>query len=44
MKKQASALGVDLLVVDSGDLHDGNGLSDGFPPGGVNGHEVRTVF
>ena len=28
MKQKASLLGVDLLVVDTGDLHDGNGLSD----------------
>ena len=34
---------VDLLLVDSGDLHDGTGLSDGFPPGGVDGHEVRRL-
>jgi hypothetical protein len=30
---------VDLLLVDSGDLHDGTGLSDGFPPGGVDAHD-----
>lgn len=28
MKQKARRLGVDLLVVDTGDLHDGNGLSD----------------
>lgn len=43
MKRRAAKLNVDLLLVDSGDLHDGNGLSDGFPKGGVNGHEVRIV-
>ena len=32
--------GVDLLLVDSGDLHDGTGLSDGGPPGSVDAHEV----
>jgi 2',3'-cyclic-nucleotide 2'-phosphodiesterase (5'-nucleotidase family) len=32
---------VDLLLVDSGDLHDGTGLSDGYPPGGVDAHEVN---
>ena len=48
---------VDLLLVDSGDLHDGvfqivtrtlflniltgTGLTDGFPPGGVDAHDVR---
>ncbi|KAH8673920.1 Metallo-dependent phosphatase-like protein [Xylariales sp. PMI_506] len=28
MKQKAASLGVDLLLVDTGDLHDGNGLSD----------------
>ncbi|KAK9779436.1 putative Calcineurin-like phosphoesterase domain-containing protein [Seiridium cardinale] len=28
MKQKASEMGVDLLLVDTGDLHDGNGLSD----------------
>ena len=32
--------GVDLLLVDSGDVHDGTGLSDGYPPGGVDAHDV----
>ena len=31
---------VDLLLVDTGDLHDGTGLSDGFPPGQLDGHAV----
>jgi 2',3'-cyclic-nucleotide 2'-phosphodiesterase (5'-nucleotidase family) len=31
---------VDLLLVDSGDLHDGSGLTDGYPEPGINGHEV----
>ncbi|KAG8899457.1 hypothetical protein FRB99_006702 [Tulasnella sp. 403] len=44
MKRKAARQGVDLLVVDSGDLHDGNGLSDGFPEGGVNGHETNKFF
>ena len=35
---------VDLLLVDSGDLHDGTGLSDGYPAGGVDGHEVSLAF
>ncbi|KAK0218159.1 Metallo-dependent phosphatase-like protein [Armillaria fumosa] len=39
MKDIAVKKDVDLLLVDSGDLHDGTGLSDGFPPGGVDGHE-----
>ncbi|KAF9269445.1 hypothetical protein L218DRAFT_1029835 [Marasmius fiardii PR-910] len=30
---------VDLLLIDSGDVHDGTGLSDGFPPGEVDAHE-----
>lgn len=38
LRRQAKRLGVDLLVVDSGDLHDGAGLSDGFPTGQVDGH------
>jgi 2',3'-cyclic-nucleotide 2'-phosphodiesterase (5'-nucleotidase family) len=40
MKAEADKKGVDLLVVDSGDLHDGNGLSDGYPVGGVDGQKV----
>lgn len=54
---------MDLLLVDSGDLHDGKatndyhrlllpsdsfflgtGLSDGFPPGGVDAHDVLLDF
>jgi 2',3'-cyclic-nucleotide 2'-phosphodiesterase (5'-nucleotidase family) len=35
MRKKADHLGVDLLLVDSGDLHDGNGLSDATAPNGV---------
>lgn len=37
MRKLAKQKGVDLLLVDSGDLHDGAGLSDGFPAGQVDG-------
>ena len=33
-----------MLLVDSGDLHDGTGLTDGFPPGGVNGHEATKFY
>ncbi|KAG8922653.1 hypothetical protein FRC00_007164, partial [Tulasnella sp. 408] len=44
MKELAAARGADLLVVDSGDMHDGNGLSDGFPEGGVDGHETNKIF
>ncbi|KAK0497263.1 Metallo-dependent phosphatase-like protein [Armillaria luteobubalina] len=39
MKEIAITKDVDLLLVDSGDLHDGTGLSDGYPPGGVDAHE-----
>lgn len=42
MKEEAVKRGVDLLLVDSGDVHDGTGLSDGFLPGGVDAHDVRT--
>lgn len=28
MKQTAGNMGVDLLLVDTGDLHDGNGVSD----------------
>ncbi|KAI0031972.1 Metallo-dependent phosphatase-like protein [Vararia minispora EC-137] len=45
MKAIAEEKDVDLLLVDSGDLHDGTGLSDGFPPGGVDAHDVSpSVF
>ncbi|KAL5498030.1 hypothetical protein ACEPAH_2961 [Sanghuangporus vaninii] len=30
---------VDLLLVDSGDIHDGTGLSDESPPGTIDGHD-----
>lgn len=43
MKDAADKKGVDLLVVDSGDLHDGNGLSDGYPVGGVDGQMVSSL-
>lgn len=35
MKHKAGRLGVDLLLVDTGDLHDGNGLSDATKPNGL---------
>ncbi|KAI0645155.1 Metallo-dependent phosphatase-like protein [Trametes meyenii] len=45
MKQIAEEKDVDLLLVDSGDLHDGTGLSDGYPPGGVDAHETnKFVF
>ncbi|KAH7909661.1 Metallo-dependent phosphatase-like protein [Hygrophoropsis aurantiaca] len=44
MKQIAIEKDVDLLLVDSGDLHDGTGLSDGFPPGGVDAHESNKFL
>ncbi|KAI0253692.1 Metallo-dependent phosphatase-like protein [Lactifluus subvellereus] len=44
MKEIAEEKGVDLLLVDSGDLHDGTGLIDGFPPGGVDAHDANKFF
>ncbi|KAF9519339.1 hypothetical protein BS47DRAFT_1370749 [Hydnum rufescens UP504] len=44
LKKEAERRNVDLLLVDSGDLHDGTGLSDGFPAGGVDGHESNKLI
>ncbi|KAF8920560.1 Metallo-dependent phosphatase-like protein [Mucidula mucida] len=44
MKEIAIAKDVDLLLVDSGDLHDGTGLSDGFPPGGIDAHESNEFL
>ncbi|KAK2467692.1 hypothetical protein APHAL10511_000286 [Amanita phalloides] len=44
MRQIAIERDVDLLVVDSGDLHDGTGLSDGYPPGGVDAHDSNEFF
>ncbi|KAB5589104.1 Vacuolar protein [Ceratobasidium theobromae] len=44
MKRIAEGKDVDLLLVDSGDLHDGSGLTDGYPVPGVNGHEAIKSF
>ena len=53
LRRRAAERGVDLLLVDTGDLHDGNGLSDAFPqvpptsPNyayAVNGHVSDQVF
>ncbi|KAJ1306532.1 hypothetical protein OPQ81_007533 [Rhizoctonia solani] len=44
MRNEADKKGVDLLVIDSGDLHDGNGLSDGFPVGQVNGQKSNEFL
>ena len=40
MQEIAVEKDVDLLLVDSGDLHDGTGLTDGYPEGGVDAHDV----
>ncbi|PGH13821.1 hypothetical protein AJ79_03389 [Helicocarpus griseus UAMH5409] len=42
MRKKADELEVDLLLVDTGDLHDGNGLSDTTTPNGVYTDELFT--
>ncbi|KAI6041598.1 Metallo-dependent phosphatase-like protein [Pisolithus marmoratus] len=44
MKQIALEKNVDLLLVDSGDVHDGTGLSDGYPPGGVDAHESNKFL
>ncbi|KAA1121570.1 hypothetical protein PGTUg99_032438 [Puccinia graminis f. sp. tritici] len=47
MKEKATQKGVDLLVVDSGDLHDGNGLCDAEPyvhPGTPRGTTSTKIF
>ncbi|KAI0264244.1 Metallo-dependent phosphatase-like protein [Gloeopeniophorella convolvens] len=44
MKEIALEKDVDLLLVDSGDLHDGTGLTDGFNPGGVDAHDANKFF
>lgn len=41
MKQTAGNMGVDLLLVDTGDLHDGNGLSDATK---VDGTESMPIF
>ncbi len=52
-RTKARSEGRDLLLIDTGDLHDGNGIADGFPPynkdepGGkeaVDGHVSNQVF
>ncbi|KAG7444360.1 uncharacterized protein BT62DRAFT_921184 [Guyanagaster necrorhizus] len=43
MKEIAIDKGVDILLVDSRDIHDGTGLSDGYLPGGVDGREVNLT-
>ncbi|KAL1954800.1 hypothetical protein VTO42DRAFT_704 [Malbranchea cinnamomea] len=40
MRRKADHLGVDLLLVDTGDLHDGNGLSDATDPTGLVSRDI----
>jgi 2',3'-cyclic-nucleotide 2'-phosphodiesterase (5'-nucleotidase family) len=40
MKNKAAEKDVDLLLIDSGDLRDGNGLTDEGDPGSVKGHDA----
>ncbi|KZV66464.1 hypothetical protein PENSPDRAFT_612591 [Peniophora sp. CONT] len=44
MKALAEEKDVDLLLVDTGDLHDGTGISDGFPPGGIDGQQSSQLL
>lgn len=44
MKEEAKRRGVDLLLVDSGDRVDGNGLVDGEPPGHEKGYTAMKFF
>ncbi|EWC47769.1 hypothetical protein DRE_02969 [Drechslerella stenobrocha 248] len=46
MRYKARKLGVDFLVLDAGDLHDGSGLSDATAklPGGVNGEVTLPIY
>ncbi|KAF8173352.1 Metallo-dependent phosphatase-like protein [Mycena galopus ATCC 62051] len=44
MKELAIKKEVDLLLVDSGDLHDGTGLSDGYPVDGVDVQQLNEFF
>lgn len=44
MNTTAQNKGYDLLLVDTGDLRDGNGLSDGYPKGQWAGEETDKFF
>ncbi|KAI0090834.1 Metallo-dependent phosphatase-like protein [Irpex rosettiformis] len=44
MKEIALKKDVDLLLIDSGDLHDGTGITDGFPAGGVDAHDANKFI
>ncbi|KAF5375570.1 hypothetical protein D9615_009214 [Tricholomella constricta] len=44
MKDVALKKDVDLLLVDTGDLHDGTGLTDGYPAGGTDAHDSDKFF
>lgn len=42
MKQTAGNMGADMLIIDSGDLHDGAGLSDATPTDGTKSMPVFT--
>ncbi|PVH75498.1 hypothetical protein DL98DRAFT_562372 [Cadophora sp. DSE1049] len=42
LKHKAGRLGVDLLIVDTGDLHDGTGFSDTTTPNGVFSNPIHS--
>ncbi|KAG9087391.1 hypothetical protein FRC06_002568 [Ceratobasidium sp. 370] len=44
MKDTARKQGADLLLIDSGDLHNGNGLSDGYPVGEIDGQRSNKFL
>ncbi|KIK61123.1 hypothetical protein GYMLUDRAFT_43221 [Collybiopsis luxurians FD-317 M1] len=44
MKDIALEKDVDLLLIDSGDLHDGTGLSDGYAAGGIDAHDSNQFL
>ncbi|KAL1880429.1 hypothetical protein Plec18167_003833 [Paecilomyces lecythidis] len=44
MRQKADELNVDLLLIDTGDLHDGAGLSDATDPNGVVSNNVFDVL
>lgn len=44
MKHLAKEKNVDLLLVDSGDIHDGTGISDGFPEGGTDAKDANEFI
>ncbi|ODH47650.1 hypothetical protein GX48_06267 [Paracoccidioides brasiliensis] len=44
MRKRANELNVDLLLIDTGDLHDGNGLGDTTKPNGIYTNEIFSTI